>query len=46
MSIFSDYKCGAMSDDEYKDACIRMNLQYRYEQEHLYDEDEEEDDDN
>ena len=41
MSIFSDYKCGALSDDEFKADCIRMNNRERYEEEHIYDEDEE-----
>lgn len=41
MSIFSDYKVGAMSDEEYEMACTRMNNQDRYEREHEFDEDEE-----
>ena len=47
MSIWSDYKCGALTDEEFRDECIKMNLQDRYEREHMYDkwfdEDEEED---
>ena len=37
MSIFSDYKCGAMDYDEFKQACARMNAEDRYEREHLFD---------
>jgi len=33
MSIYSDYKCGAMSDWEYRQACARENRKEReYEQ--------------
>lgn len=35
MSIFSDYECGALSDDEFRNECNRMNRQDRYEREHL-----------
>lgn len=45
ISIFSDYKCGAMSDDEFRSACAEMNRQDRWEREHEFDDDEEEDDD-
>lgn len=41
MSIFSDYACGAMSDEDYRMSCVRMNNQDRYEREHEFDEDEE-----
>ena len=44
MSIFSDYKCGAMSDFEFDQACVRMNNEDRYEREHLYDLDDESED--
>ena len=44
MSIFSDYAVGAMTDEEYRDECIRMNLQDRYEREHEFDECEYEED--
>lgn len=37
MSIFSDYKAGALSDEEYRDECAYMNRQDRWEQEHEYD---------
>ncbi len=37
MSIFSDYKCGAMDYDEFKQACARMNAEERYDTEHLFD---------
>ena len=35
MSIFSDHKCGAISDDEFRSACARMNAQDREERECL-----------
>ena len=44
MSIFSDNECGALSDDEFRAECIRMNLQDRYEREHQFDESEEDED--
>lgn len=50
MSIFSDYECGALSCDEYREECKRMNSRDRYERERQYDEidddelDEEDDD--
>ena len=25
MSIFSEYRCGSLSDEEFKNECIRMN---------------------
>ena len=37
MSIFSDYKVGALSDVEFHNACVEMNAQYRWEREHMYD---------
>lgn len=40
MSIFSDHDCGAMSDDEFRSACARMNAQDRAEQEHFCEADE------
>ena len=30
MSIFSDYKVGALSDDEFRSECARMNREERY----------------
>lgn len=33
MSIFSDHKCGALSDDEFECECARMNNQDRVERE-------------
>ena len=42
MSIFSDYKCGALSDEEFRSACAEMNRQDRWEREHEFDDDEEE----
>ena len=33
MSIFSDYKVGALSDEEFKSECARMNRQDRAERE-------------
>lgn len=41
MSIFSDYKAGALTDEEFHNECVKMNTQDRYEQEHMYDDDEE-----
>ena len=38
MSIFSDYKCGAMSDREFHNACVHMNAEDRWEREHEFDE--------
>ena len=29
MSIYSDYKCGALSDDEYRNICNRENARER-----------------
>ena len=37
MSIFSDYECGAIDDDEYRNACIKMNAEDRYERDHMFD---------
>lgn len=37
MSIFSDYKCGAMDDFEFEQACARMNAEDRYDREHEFD---------
>ena len=46
MSIFSDFKVGALSEQEYRDECIRMNREDRYERERMYEtEDQEEDED-
>ena len=49
MSIFSDYKVGALSDVEFHNACVEMNARDRWEREHeydfSYDEEEEEEDD-
>lgn len=42
MSIFSDYKCGAMDYDEFKQACARMNAEDRYDREHMCDDDDDE----
>lgn len=33
MSIFSDYKVGALSEVEFHNACVEMNVQDRYERE-------------
>lgn len=44
MSIFSDHACGALSDEEFEQACRRMDREERYYEDHLYDEDEEEED--
>ena len=51
MSIFSDYKCGALSEVEFHNACVEMNARDRWEREHEFDdmwsmdEDESEDED-
>jgi len=45
MSIFSDYKHGAMSDEEFDMACVQMNNEERYYEEHMYDEEEEDETD-
>ena len=37
MSIFSDYKVGALSEWEFEQEAARMNREDRYEREHLYD---------
>ena len=37
MSIFSDYECGALSYDEFRELGNRMNRQDRYEREHEHD---------
>lgn len=42
MSIFSDCKCGALTEEEFKMECTRMNNQDRYEQEHEFDDYDEE----
>ena len=44
MSIFSDYECGSLSDEEFRGECIRMNHRERYEREHMYDEEGDDDD--
>lgn len=40
MSIFSDYKYGYMSDDEFRAECARMNAEDRYERSRYPDPDE------
>ena len=37
MSIFSDYRVGALSEVEFHNACVEMNAQDRWEREHEYD---------
>ena len=44
MSIFSDYECGAMSYEEFRGECKRMDRQERYEREHQFDNNEESED--
>lgn len=41
MSIYSDYKVGALSDDEYDSLCAWENRRERYEREHEDDEEQE-----
>lgn len=38
MSIFSDYACGALSDEEFAYECAKMNAEERYYEKHMYDE--------
>lgn len=46
MSIFSDYNCGALTDEEFKAECAQMDREERWYEEHQYDEEEcEEDED-
>jgi len=45
MSIFSDYKVGALSDWEFEQEAARMNREDRWEREHMYDDLETEDED-
>ena len=35
MSIFSDYKVGVLSDEEFYNECARMNNQERYEEQQM-----------
>ena len=44
MSVFSDYKCGAISDIEFHNACVEMNAKDRWEREHMYDDDQDDED--
>lgn len=37
MSIFSDYSVGALSDDEFRSECARMNREDRWERKHEFD---------
>lgn len=49
MSVFSDYKVGALTDEQFELECRRMNRQdeweYRYEQNGLYEHDDDESED-
>lgn len=45
MSIFSDYKVGALDELQYFNECVKMNRQDLYEQEHMYDDDEDDEED-
>ena len=38
MSIFSDHKVGALSDEEFEMSCVSMDIKDRYDEEHMYDE--------
>ena len=44
MSIFSDYRVGALDEVEFHNACVEENARDRWEREHEYDDEEEEDD--
>lgn len=35
ISIFSDYKCGALTDEQFENECRRMNRRDRIEREEL-----------
>lgn len=37
MSVFSDYKAGALSEVEFHNACVEMNARDRWEREHEWD---------
>lgn len=37
MSMYSDYKVGALSDVEFHNLCVEENMRERYNEEHLYD---------
>ena len=37
MSVFSDYRVGALSEVEFHNACVEMNARDRWEREHEYD---------
>ena len=39
MSIFSDYKVGALSEVEFHNACVEMNAQDRWEREFFFEPD-------
>lgn len=36
MSIYSDYKVGALDEVEYHNMCVEENARDRYEREHMY----------
>ena len=44
MSIFSDHKCGAMDDFEFREECKRMNRRDRYEYDEFDDDELDEED--
>ena len=37
MSIFSDYKCGALSESDFRYECNKMNREARHEEEEYWD---------
>lgn len=39
MSIFSDYKVGALSEVEFHNACVEMNARDRWERDHFFEPD-------
>ena len=41
MSVYSDYKCGALSYEDYRRECARINREEAYYEENMYDEYEE-----
>lgn len=45
MSIYSDFECGAISDEEFRNFGVRMNRRDRYEREQEGEEDDSQEDD-
>ena len=43
MSMYSDYRVGALTEEEFDNLCVEENMRDRYEREHEYDDYEDED---